>query len=76
MGRDELERRLTDIHHQRHGGLTCLRVTDVKETSSRRATARPGAKRESDHIKAGGETGGWTVMFVGGRLGFNLIFVT
>lgn len=54
VGRDELERKLTDIHHQRHAGLTCLHVTDVKKTSSIRATVRRGAQQESDHIRAGG----------------------
>lgn len=29
VGIDEQGGKLTDIHHQRHGGVTCVCVTDV-----------------------------------------------
>lgn len=51
LGIDEPERKLTDIHHQRRGGLTCLHVTDVEKTSTERGTVCCGAREESDHIK-------------------------
>lgn len=51
MGREALQRKLTDIRHQRHGGLTCLHLTDVEKASSIRGA------QQSQIVSRRGEDG-------------------